>query len=180
MRALQIDNLRELLGIRRMDRIPNAGIRELNGVREGLDERIDEGILRRFSSVERMERDRIAERIYVGECAGSCSVGRQRKRWIDTAKECLKKRGLDIKQEEEWSRIGVMVVVCKGEGMGRTPSDEPLTLTRCYSCGLPQLCEAFEGFKSVCSRTYNLKGIKEKFSVFLYLCFSFTVPHFKL
>ena len=33
-----------------------------------------------------------------GKCAGSCSVGRPRKRWIDTVKECLKKRGLDVCQ----------------------------------------------------------------------------------
>ena len=29
---------------------------------------------------------------------GSHSLGRPRKRWIDTVKECLKKRGLDIRQ----------------------------------------------------------------------------------
>ena len=46
MRAVQMDNLRGLLGIRRMDRVPNARIRELCGVRKGLDERIDEGVLR--------------------------------------------------------------------------------------------------------------------------------------
>ena len=35
--------------------------------------------------------------------------------------------------------------VCEGECMGRSPGDEPLTLTRCHSCGLPELYEAFEG-----------------------------------
>ena len=39
-----MDNLRGLLGIRRMDKIPNARIRELCRVRNGLDERIDEDI----------------------------------------------------------------------------------------------------------------------------------------
>ena len=51
------------LGIRRMDRILNARIRELCGVRKGLDERIDESFLWWFSHVERMERDRIAKRL---------------------------------------------------------------------------------------------------------------------
>ena len=37
-------------------------------------------------------------RVYVGECPGSCSVGRPQKRWIDTVKECLKKRGMDDRQ----------------------------------------------------------------------------------
>ena len=45
-----------------------------------------------------MEKDRIAKRVYVGKCAGSHLVGRIRNRWIDSLKECLKKRGLDVKQ----------------------------------------------------------------------------------
>ena len=43
-----------------------------------------------------MERDRIAKRVYVGECTGSRSVGRPRKRWTGTVKECLRKGGLDV------------------------------------------------------------------------------------
>ena len=79
--AVQMDNLRGLLGIRRMDRVPNPQIRELCGVKKGLDERIAEGVLRWFGHVE-MERDRIAKSVYVGESAGSPLVGRPRKRWI--------------------------------------------------------------------------------------------------
>ena len=41
--------------------------------------------------------DRIAKRVYVGECADSRSVGRPRKRWIDI-EVCFKKRGLDVRQ----------------------------------------------------------------------------------
>ena len=48
-----------------------------------------------------MENDRIAKRVYVGECAGSHSVGMLRKRWIDTVKDWLKKRSLDVRQERE-------------------------------------------------------------------------------
>ena len=33
-----------------------------------------------------------------GECAGSRSVGRPRKRWLDNVKACLRKRGLDVTQ----------------------------------------------------------------------------------
>ena len=46
IRAVQMDNLRGLLGIKRMDRVLNVWIRELFGVKKGLDERIDEGMLR--------------------------------------------------------------------------------------------------------------------------------------
>ena len=65
---------------------------------KGVDERIDEGDLRWFGHVERMENDRNAKRVYVGECAINCSVSRPRKRWIDIMKDCLKRRGLDARQ----------------------------------------------------------------------------------
>ena len=58
---------------------------------KGVDEWIDEGVLLWFGHVERMENDRIAKGVYVGECAGSSSVSRPRKRWIDTVKEFKKK-----------------------------------------------------------------------------------------
>ena len=62
-----------------------------------VDERIDEGFLRWFGHVEKMENDRITKRVYVGECAGSGSVSRPWKRWFVTVKEYLKKRGLDVR-----------------------------------------------------------------------------------
>ena len=43
---------------------------------KGINERIDEGVLRWLSYMERKENDRIAKRVYVGECAGSHSMGR--------------------------------------------------------------------------------------------------------
>ena len=68
IRAVQMDNLRGLLGIRRMNKVPNAQIRDLCGVTRGVEERIDEGVLRWFCHVKRMENDRIAKRVYVGVC----------------------------------------------------------------------------------------------------------------
>ena len=66
IRAVYMDNLRGLLGIRRMDKVPNVRIRQLCGVAKGMDEKIDEGVLRRwFGHVERMENDMIAKRVYV-------------------------------------------------------------------------------------------------------------------
>ena len=54
IRAVQMDNLRGLLGIRKMDTVPNA---------QGVDKRIDEGVLQWFGPVERMERDKIVKRV---------------------------------------------------------------------------------------------------------------------
>ena len=101
IKAVQMDNLRGLLVIKMMDRVPNSRIRELCGVKKYLDETIDEGMLRWFGQVERMERDRIAKRVYIEEYADSRSVGRPRKRWIDTMKGCLSNK------QGEWCRIGV-------------------------------------------------------------------------
>ena len=115
-------------------------------MKKGLDERIDEGVLRWFGHGERMERDKIAKRVYVGECAGSRSVGRLRKRWVDTVKEGLRKRGLDVRQawrkvqdRSEWRGF------VRGNAWRVSRGDEPLTLARCHSCGVTQLYEAIEG-----------------------------------
>ena len=112
-----------LLGITRRDRVPNARIRELCGVKKGLDERINEGVLRCFSHVKRMERGRIAKRFYVLDCAGTHSVGSPRKRWIDTVKECLKKTGLDVRvarkmvqDRSEWWRFIRGDAWCRARG----------------------------------------------------------------
>ena len=83
-----------------------------------------------FGHVERMERDRIPKRVHVGESAGSRSMGTPHERWIDTVKECSRKRGLQarrmVQDRSEWQGF-------EGECMGRSPGDEPLTLTRCHS-----------------------------------------------
>ena len=55
-------------------------------------------------------------------------MGMAQKRWIDSVKEDLKKRGLEIRQP----RIMVQDKVCEGECMGRSLGNEPLTL-RCHS-----------------------------------------------
>ena len=74
-----MDNLRGLLGIRRMDIVPKIWIRELFEVTKGVDERIDECVLRWSGFVERMEKERVAKRVYVGEFASSRSMGGPRK-----------------------------------------------------------------------------------------------------
>ena len=87
-----MNNLRSLHGIRRMDRIPNARVRELCGMTKGVDQMIDEGVLRWFGHVDRLENYGMANRVNVGECAGSRSLVRPMKRWIGTVKDFLKKR----------------------------------------------------------------------------------------
>ena len=45
IRAVQKDNLRRLLGIRKMDKVSNARIKQLCRVTKDVDEKIDEGVL---------------------------------------------------------------------------------------------------------------------------------------
>ena len=83
-----------------MDRFPNAHKRELCRVKKRVDERIDEGFLGGSTMWRGWRMIGFFKRVYVGESACSSSLGRPWKRWIDTLKDCLRKRGLNI-------RIGV-------------------------------------------------------------------------
>ena len=77
-------------------------------------------------------------------------MGRPRKRWIVTEKDCLKKRVWMSGKQVEWCMIGVYDGDLCGGMHGALGWDEPLTLKRCHSCDLPQLYKALEGRKSVC------------------------------
>ena len=45
VQAVQMDNLRSMLGVRRIDKMRNERIRELCGVKKGINERINECVL---------------------------------------------------------------------------------------------------------------------------------------
>ena len=75
MRAVKMDNLRGLLGVRRTDIVPNTRIRQFCGVTKGVDEE------------------------------------RPRKIGIDTVKERLKKRDLNVTQARRMVHDGS---VCRG------------------------------------------------------------------
>ena len=49
IRAVSMDNFRVLPGIRRMSKVPNTRIRQLYGVTNGVDEKIDEVVTRCLS-----------------------------------------------------------------------------------------------------------------------------------
>ena len=60
-----MDNLRVLLDIRRMDKVPNAWIRESCGMMKRVDKKIAEGVLKQFGHLERMGDIRLNKRIYI-------------------------------------------------------------------------------------------------------------------
>ena len=84
-----------------MDKVSNAWIRKLCKMTKRVDERIDEGVLQWFGHVERMKNDRIAKKVYVGECVVSHSVGRLRKRWTDIVMGRLKEKRFECQASKE-------------------------------------------------------------------------------
>ena len=80
-------NLWNLLGIRKMDSVPNSRVREPCGVTKGIDERINQSVLWLLCRTEEREKSRIDKRVYKEVYMGSCSVGLPRKRWIDSVND---------------------------------------------------------------------------------------------
>ena len=60
---------------------------ELCGVDKTVDEKIYESAFRWFGHIERMEYDKIAKRVHMGECLGSHLVGRLWNRLTDSVNE---------------------------------------------------------------------------------------------
>src|SRR5678816_1567325 len=89
-------NLRGMLGLRRIDKMKNERIRETCGVKKGVNERINESMLRWFDYVERMNDSRLVKRMYSGECVGNRPAGRPKKKWIESVKECLQERNVSL------------------------------------------------------------------------------------
>ena len=72
IRWMQMNNIRDLLGIRREDKVSNEQIRKLSGVTKGAEEMKE--LIKVFSdglAMGRKKNDRIVKRVYIGECAGS-------------------------------------------------------------------------------------------------------------
>src|SRR5678815_3865859 len=66
VQCVQIDNLRGVLGVRRIDKVRNELIREWCGVKKGVNERINESMLRWFGHVARMNDSRLVKLMYSG------------------------------------------------------------------------------------------------------------------
>jgi hypothetical protein len=126
VQAVQMDNLRGVLGIRRTDKMRNEYIREVCGVDKGVIERINESMLRWFGHVERMDGNRLVKRMYSSECVGNRPVGRPKKRWIDSVKECLIERNVNLVEARRLARDRCdWRGFVRGYGCGPRPRDEP-------------------------------------------------------
>ena len=114
--AVEMSCLRNICGVRRVDRISNVEIRRRCGKNVGVGERMDRGVLRWFGHVERMGEERLARRVYDSDVRGVRGRGRPRKCWMDGVCEVLGRKGLDIQEarvcvqdRSEWRSV------CRGD-----------------------------------------------------------------
>ena len=68
IRAVEMINLGCLLGTRGIDSMLNVRIRELCGIKNTMDEKINGCVLQRFGRIEKMKNSRTIKRIYKGKC----------------------------------------------------------------------------------------------------------------
>ena len=114
--AVEMNCLRNICGLTRMDRVPNAEIRRMCGRKVSVGQRVDQSVLRWYGHVERMGDERLVKRVYESEVRGVRRRGRPRKCWMDGVKETLGKRGLSLQEAKasvqdrsEWRSV------CRGE-----------------------------------------------------------------
>ena len=98
LEAVEMNCLRDVCGVRRVERVSNAEIRRRCGKNRGVNQKIDQGILRWFGHVERMGNERMVKRMYESQVRGGRGRGRPRKEWLGGVKEILERRGLSIQE----------------------------------------------------------------------------------
>ena len=112
MEAVEMDCLRNICKLRRVDRVSNGEIRRRCGKNVSVSQRMDQGVLRWFGHVERMGDERLVKRVYESEVTGVRRRGRPRKSWMNGVKEALERKGLNIQEAKvsvqdrnEWRSI---------------------------------------------------------------------------
>ncbi len=90
-----------------MDRVRNEEVRRRRGVVKELAERAEQGVLRWFGHVERMEEERLVKKITRSDVRGVRPMG-----WMDSVKRALGARGMSVEQgrivvrdRNEWRAI---------------------------------------------------------------------------
>merc|ERR1712002_179932 len=101
MEAVEMNFLRNICGLRRINRVLNVEIRGMCGKNVGVSERMDQGVLRWFGHVERMGNEWLVKRVYDLEVRGVRRIGRPRKSWMNGVNETLERKGLNIQEAKD-------------------------------------------------------------------------------
>ena len=81
-----------------MDRVRNKEVHRRTGVVKGLAERAEQGVLRWFGHVERMEEERLVKKIVRSDVTGVRPRARPRMGWIDGVRRALDERRMTVEQ----------------------------------------------------------------------------------
>ena len=82
----------------RRQKVRNVTIRQRCEWNRGLVERCEQGILRWFGHLVRMDNERLVRRVYDSNVAGRRGRGRPKDKWIDGVEGVLISRGLDVER----------------------------------------------------------------------------------
>ena len=110
--VLEMKCLRSLVGVSRMDRVRNEGVRRKAGIERELVSRADQRVLRWFGHVVRMDEYRMARRVLIVEIRGGRVRGRPMLGWMHGVKVALGNRGMTMeaarqcaKDRKEWRAL---------------------------------------------------------------------------
>ena len=92
IQAAEMKFLRGIIGKTRRDKIRNVGIRERTGFSK-LQDKIETSKLKWYGHMMRMEEYRVPKRIFMEKIPRRRPRGRPRKRWMDTVRKNIEKRG---------------------------------------------------------------------------------------
>ena len=97
MEAVELNCLRNICGLRRVDRVPNVEIRRF-GKNVSVNQRIDQVVLRWSGHVDGMGDERMTKSVCESDMRLVRRRGRPRKCWMDGVKEVLSRKGLSIQE----------------------------------------------------------------------------------
>ncbi len=111
LNVMEMRCLRNMCGVTRMDQVRNEEVRRTEVVKE-LAEQAEQGVLRWFGQVERMEEECLVKKVIRSDVRGVRPRGRPRMGWLDSVKRALGARGMSVEQgrvfvcdRNEWRAI---------------------------------------------------------------------------
>lgn len=98
--AMEIKCMRNMCGVRRIDRVRNERVRESCGSKVSLIERADRRVLKWFEHVVRMSNKKIIKKVYKSSVNDVRDGERPRRRWSDGVRDILVRWGWSIREAE--------------------------------------------------------------------------------
>ena len=110
--VFEMNGLRAICDLSRRDRVRNVRIREICNWNKSLVTRVEQGVLKWFGHVNRMDDERLARKLFVSEVVGERGRGRPRWRWMDGVGDILRSKGLTVEEglmmvydRNDWRRL---------------------------------------------------------------------------